>query len=391
MPRARPTIRQWMDEYNRLVAIANSRGIRVRPYSNLRVANEVAQRRVEELAARLNEHILLGAVALQPHVTPGPPVNDPLQALRTGQPAPPVTSRPIRRPRQIHGTPRTFDSLRGPRGEAYTPPPSAPFHPMDPTEFTFGVELEFLIPRHLNQAAIAAAITAAGVPCHGELYNHFTRQHWKIITDGSIQVRPGYVGFEAVSPVLQGLEGFRQVEKVCDALVALGANVNRTCGFHVHIGITSNMNRPEFFKRLVGHYCANEAHIDAIMAPSRRGSNNTYCQPISPVVKDRIDRAETVPQIISQVPSRFSKVNLQSYWRHRTVEFRHHQGTVEKMKALSWIKFCMHLVSIATRPEPVEITTNLLSFLVSLKMPAEEVGYFANRFAHFHSGADSHT
>jgi hypothetical protein len=262
---------------------------------------------------------------------------------------------------------------------------------MEPTEFTFGAELEFLIPSHFNQARIAAAISAAGVPCHGELYNHFTRQHWKIITDGSITVRPGYVGFEAVSPVLQGADGFRQIEKVCDALVSLGATVNKTCGFHVHIGITPNMNRPEFFKRLVGHYCANEAHIDAIMAPSRRGSSNTYCQPISASVKDRIERAETVPQIIAQVPSRFSKVNLQSFWRHRTVEFRHHQGTVEKTKAISWIKFCMHLVAIATKPEPVEITTNLLTFLVSLKMPAEEVGYFANRYAHFYSGADSQT
>jgi hypothetical protein len=374
-----------MDEYNRLVAIANTRGIRVRPYSNLRVANAVAQARVEELARRLNENIRLGAVPL----VPAPPANFPAIGITVPPPPAYTRTRGYRTQRQAIAAATAEAAARGPRGEAYPLPPSTPFAAMDPTEFTFGAEFEFLIPRHLNQAAVAAAITAAGVPCHGELYNHLTRRHWKIITDGSIQIRAGYNGFEAVSPILQGAEGFQQIEKVCDVLVSLGATVNRTCGFHVHIGITPNMNRPEFFKRLVGHYCANESHIDAIMAPSRRGTSNQYCQPISATVKDRIDRAETVPQIIAQVPSRFSKLNLQSFWRHRTVEFRHHQGTIEKTKAISWIKFCMHLISIATKPEPVEITTNLLSFLVSLKMPAEEVGYFANRFAHFHSGADS--
>lgn len=415
MPRQRPNFTEWMQEYHRLVAVARSQGVRVHDYSDRRVPTHVAQQRCEDLARQINQQIRLIYTPLNTTQAPAAPVEiaqqNVLDALRTNRPvvtetwtpAPSLTAHEQRLQARAHERElrqeaahratrarlRAAQQERGPRGQPYTPA-SGEFRSMDPTEFTFGAEFEFIIPNQLNQARIAAALNEAGVPCHGELYNHFTRAHWKVITDGSIQNRPGYVGFEAVSPILQGADGFSQIEKVCDVLVALGATVNRSCGFHVHIGITDNMNRPEFFKRLVGHYCANESHIDAILAPSRRGSANTYCQPISSVVKDAIDRAQTVPQIIAQVPSRFSKVNLQSFWRHRTVEFRHHQGTIEKTKAISWIKFCMHLVSTATKPEPVEQTTNLLSFLCSLKIPAEEVGYFCNRYAHFLSGADNH-
>src|SRR5262245_953333 len=79
MPRARPTIRQWMNEYNRLVAIANSRGVRdmtsgrprhFRPYANMRCSNEVAERRVAHLARLLNESLRLGNFDVQDQNNP---------------------------------------------------------------------------------------------------------------------------------------------------------------------------------------------------------------------------------------------------------------------------------------------------------------------------------
>src|SRR5258707_981389 len=81
MPRRNgPTFEQWASEYDRLVAIARQRGLRVHHYSHRRVPNHVARDRVEVLARRLNETVLLNAAL--PSIDP---VNDPLRALRTGR------------------------------------------------------------------------------------------------------------------------------------------------------------------------------------------------------------------------------------------------------------------------------------------------------------------
>ena len=77
------------------------------------------------------------------------------------------------------------------------------------------------------------ALTAAGLQCEIESYNHNDKTHWKIVNDGSIN---GNDTFELVSPILQGGDGMRQLEKACFVLNACGAKVNKSCGTHVHLG-----------------------------------------------------------------------------------------------------------------------------------------------------------
>src|SRR5215475_2237133 len=56
----------------------------------------------------------------------------------------------------------------------------------DLDSLTFGVELECYLPNGHNHTTGARAVSDAGVTCHAELYGHSVRQHWKVVTDGSL-------------------------------------------------------------------------------------------------------------------------------------------------------------------------------------------------------------
>lgn len=246
----------------------------------------------------------------------------------------------------------------------------------DLAEFTFGVELEVILPRGMSHAAAAEEVNLAGVACRAEVYNHNVGNTWKVVTDGSLG---DYIrGAEFVSPVLRGQDGLTQVETVCRTLKAIGVKVNKRCGMHVHVGVA---DQPvEFFRALLVNYSRNETLIDSVMPASRRGSNNQYCQPtqapygLADMTRDQVLRANH---------SRYRKVNLQSFWRHQTVEFRQHAGTVEADKASYWVKFCLRACLQAKTFVQHPRAADLTSMLVAMGASAEEQTFFSNRAAHF--------
>jgi len=220
---------------------------------------------------------------------------------------------------------------------------------------TFGVEIECYLPVGLTREAMAARLGDAGVPATAEMYNHQVRSSWKLVTDGSLGDYSR--GCELVSPILSGDAGLASVEAVCAELVAAGATVDRSTGLHVHIGVPSGQELP-FFKEVLRLYAKYENAIDSFLAPSRRGSANVYCRPttFTPAMAHATDlralqRAYNGGRAFRH-DARYRKVNLEAYWRHGTVEFRQHQGTVDAVKITNWVKFLLKLVDRATRPEP---------------------------------------
>ena len=100
---------------------------------------------------------------------------------------------------------------------------------------TFGCEIEFISNKTLN--AVRSELRAAGINVEGgSSYSHAVTAGWKIVSDASV-----YGGWEAVSPVLSGIEGLREVTKVMDAIRAMGGKVNSSCGFHVHVDRCSDL------------------------------------------------------------------------------------------------------------------------------------------------------
>ena len=205
-----------------------------------------------------------------------------------------------------------------------------------PTAFNrqFGVEIEAY---GIDKSRLAELIRNAGVECHVEGYNHSTRRHWKIVTDGSLD---GVNAFEIVSPILEGLEGIEELQKVCEVLETSRVKINKSCGLHIHFD-ASGFGLQQV-KNMLFNYASFEAEIDSFMPTSRRENNNTYCKSVIGY-ETRVERATTMQQLASVFSSRYFKVNLQSYSRHNTIEFRQHSGTVEFKKISNWIMFLHNL------------------------------------------------
>ncbi|MDR2146073.1 MAG: amidoligase family protein [Tannerella sp.] len=234
----------------------------------------------------------------------------------------------------------------------------------------FGVEFEAY---NVGMTALKNALVAAGVRCETEGYNHATRDHWKIVTDGSIT---GTRTFELVSPILQGEAGLAELIKVCTVLNRCGAKVNKSCGTHVHIDAQAfSLDR---WKRIYINYGRLEKVIDGFMPESRRDDNNRYCKGFAAVADfDRkIKNARDLDAIENLLlSSRYWKVNPQSWSRHKTCEFRQHAGTTDYVKISNWIRFLGNLVDYS---EHYEVQTRTLATLRNFN-GVELVNYYEYR------------
>ena len=207
-------------------------------------------------------------------------------------------------------------------------------------ERKFGIELEIV---GITRDKALRALRAVGIEVASEDYNHHTRNHWKLVSDASVQG-----GFEVVSPVLFGEEGLEQATTVAQALDDAGATANRSCGFHVHFD-ASHLS-VEDIKTIVHRYADHETEIDAFMPRSRRANHNQYCAPLASFLnRPSFDQATTIERLAQVQGGRYFKVNLQSYQRHGTVEFRQHSGTVNATKVANWVRFLSEFIDECQR------------------------------------------
>lgn len=233
--------------------------------------------------------------------------------------------------------------------------------PVHIRDITFGIEIECFVPEGSNAMLAASAINArigAG-RCLSQGYNHHLTSTWKIVTDGSLG--DFQRGIEVVSPILSGTAGIDESEKVIKALQDFGCTVNKKCGLHVHLGAGNPTFRAEgeniplgFLKRFAKMYAVFEQVIDSLVPPSRRASANAFCRSITSASLPRLTAAATLEDIIYAVTGsrsgdnrRYHKVNLAAYARYKTVEVRHHSGTLDSNKVKYWILLCLRMATAA--------------------------------------------
>lgn len=188
----------------------------------------------------------------------------------------------------------------------------------------FGVEIEAF---GVSRSSLVSALQAAGLG------------NWRVAHDGSIR---GTETFELVSPILVGMDGLAQLERVCQILEAKRAKVNKSCGLHIHFEARSFSLAS--WKNLFSNYANLEGVIDTMMPESRRGNTNYYCGSITGY-KEQVEQTSTIDQLIRVLPTRYFKLNTKSFTEHGTVEFRQHSGTIEYAKISNWILFLHGLVS----------------------------------------------
>ena len=201
----------------------------------------------------------------------------------------------------------------------------------------FGVELEI---SNFNRWETENIIKSAelGIECCVEGYNHDLRDYWKIVPDESV------AGCEVVSPKLLGEDGITEVVNVAKTLARGGVLVDSNCGFHVHVD-ASDLGVKDVCN-VIKRYHSFESVINSMMPRSRR-ENNSFCRPLSRYIPnsfDALDSATDIDALAEIVFYRESTVNIQSYERHGTIEFRHHSGTMDPSKIEHWVRFCVGFV-----------------------------------------------
>lgn len=202
--------------------------------------------------------------------------------------------------------------------------------------YTFGVEIETY---NVERSRMYDSARTYGVNIEYQGYNHRdSLTVYKFVTDASIS---GENGIECVTPVLKGEKtGFDSLERCCTALNAAGAKVNKSTGLHVHIGCAAMTG--EWYANVFKNYQKLEKAIDSFMAESRRGTNCRWAQSLQSCHLDNCHDFEDVHDRLNG--NRYHKVNPCSWSRHKTIEFRQHQGSTDFKKIQNWVKFCAKLV-----------------------------------------------
>ena len=202
------------------------------------------------------------------------------------------------------------------------------------TNRTFGIEIEFV---GLCRFEAERVINARDVDCRVEHYNHTTQRYWKIVTDASLRPVNGHA-YELVSPILTGDAGVAELKTVLDAINEAGAQVNVSCGLHVHLGCQDmTMNQ---IATLYERYAAYESQIDSIMPRSRRG-NARWARSLANMterVKGCADKHE------AEWFDRYYKINLSNVARRGAIEFRQHSGTTDFVKISNWLAFLQQFI-----------------------------------------------
>jgi hypothetical protein len=79
--------------------------------------------------------------------------------------------------------------------------------------------------------------------------------------------------------------------------------------------------------------------------------------------------------------SRYRKVNIASFNRHGTIEFRQHEGTMDPDRILNWVQFCTHFVEESYNNIPPNNNLELASKLnrsLFHEIPEDVTEYYKN-------------
>ena len=209
------------------------------------------------------------------------------------------------------------------------------------SDLTFGIEIECI---GLSMTAASNALNAANISCVAEGYTHSVMRTWKVVPDGSLNSRSG--SCEVVSPVLRGNSGLDEIRSVMAVLRTAGARINQSCGMHIHIGVDS-LTREQQAEVIRRHQVWQPA-FDALLTENRRTSTRW-------AKRRNVQQAEHLARnwedgsneraMLSRNSDRYHSLNVNSFHKYGTFEFRAHHGSLNGKNATAWI--ALHLAFIA--------------------------------------------
>lgn len=208
----------------------------------------------------------------------------------------------------------------------------------------FGIEIEA---KGISLNQVASLLTNAGIQCTNEGYTHRVLSNWKVVTDSSV-----HGGFELVSPPLEyNDENIELVRKVIELLNEAGCSVDKQCGLHVHMEVSHLTG--QHVANIYNRYRKYETNFDALQPESRRANNNSMCQSLCG--RPEVQAHDSVADVCAQRQDRYRKLNLASFVKYGTIEFRQHAGSLNKAKVSKWLKFLGQFIEAS---RPVELVAN---------------------------------
>lgn len=218
-----------------------------------------------------------------------------------------------------------------------------------PQHTTFGIEVECC----LGIRSAYDALRNAGYDCQASGYTHQVMPQWKVVSDASINARNG--GAEVVSPVLSGNDGLREVRAVMRVLRDAGANVNSSCGMHIHIGVDGAYTR-EQQARIIEQYGQWQYAFTAWMLETR--IRNSYCRLRTRdefVQLARDWRSARNARTFAGQQGRYYAFNVNSFQRYGTFEIRNHHGSLNGMNASAWVALHLAFFAKAAREDDLRL------------------------------------
>ncbi|KAI9714931.1 MAG: hypothetical protein M1812_006244 [Candelaria pacifica] len=177
-----------------------------------------------------------------------------------------------------------------------------------------------------------------------------------------------YVGAELASPVLPfNTDSLNEITNVVNFLASkYPISTNESCGFHVHVGNSTNGFPLQTLKSFYTIAATYERQIQSIHPPHRL--NNFFCTAISSLLPNMltsakaaiIAEASTVDdfvKLLTNPSGRYTAYNLNGLVNgpYRTIEFRQHAGTTNVAAVTNWVQFVVGLIAWAHAAGPHDV------------------------------------
>ena len=163
-----------------------------------------------------------------------------------------------------------------------------------------------------------------------------------------------YVPIEAKTRILNGMDDLEKiVPDTLNICREIGATVNKTCGFHVHIELKEVKRKPSIIRSLFNLFHRFEPVIYGFVDPNR--SDNDNACPIPASWSGMLQKCCSVRNHFAALVDWpcASGLNLTHLFRGSTfskeprIEIRYHQGTLSPEEVRHWVRFCLRLIDHA--------------------------------------------
>jgi len=175
-------------------------------------------------------------------------------------------------------------------------------------------------------------------------------EHDSSITGENIYNGIKWVQIEVKTKILEGIDDWeRVVPKTLEICSYLGARVNKSTGFHIHLDLPEVRDKPTIIKSLFNLFYRFEPVIFGLVAPSR--TNNDYTRAIS-FPSGLLNGCKSIRSFLRAFRPYHEKsglnlthlFSLNSLAENPRIEIRYHHGILDVEKARHWTRFCLQMV-----------------------------------------------